>query len=244
MDSTVIEDPFKSRGGGGRGRGGRGRGRGGAPGRGRGGGKTYQDERSELELAKKNGSLDAIGETTNTKQDVGAGHYGFFPATGRGGRGPIGQCANRGFTPYGRGRGAPPPSTGVPLGSYILVPVDTPFNDVVQGATPIPVQAATYVKVIPSPINTQAGARGYGGQNRGRGGGFRGGWFKGANANRETNSRFDEADPRAWRAYRLQVKERLYRFNYVRTRSAIGLALAKGVQVLIGRPPAGDPHAA
>ena len=25
----------------------------------------------------------------------------------------------------------------------------------------------------------------------------------------------DEADPRAWRAYRLQVKERLYRFNFV-----------------------------
>lgn len=26
----------------------------------------------------------------------------------------------------------------------------------------------------------------------------------------------DEADPRPWRAYRLQVKERLYRFNFVR----------------------------
>ena len=196
MASTVIEDPFKSRGGRGRGRGGRGRGRGGAPGRGRGGGKAYQDERSELELAKKNSPLEAINETTNTKQDAGAGQYGFFPTIGRGGWGPIGQCANRGFTPYGRGRGAPPPSMGVPLGFYVPLPAGTPFNGVLQGAAPIPVEAATYAIVtIPSPINTQADVRGYGGQNRGRGGGFRGGWFKGANGNRENNSRFDDADP-------------------------------------------------
>ena len=32
----------------------------------------------------------------------------------------------------------------------------------------------------------------------------------------------DPADERAQRSYRLQVKERLYRFNYVRTRFAIG----------------------
>ena len=54
----------------------------------------------------------------------------------------------------------------------------------------------------------------------------------------------DPTDERAQRAYRLQVKERLYRFNYVRTISAIGFASGLGVEVLIGRPPAGNPHAA
>ena len=42
----------------------------------------------------------------------------------------------------------------------------------------------------------------------------------------------DPSDERSQRAYRLQVKERLYRFNYVRIFYAIGLLTSEKVWVL------------
>ncbi|PIL34959.1 hypothetical protein GSI_02746 [Ganoderma sinense ZZ0214-1] len=129
----------------------------------------------------------------NGGRGKGAGYYGFIPTPtaniGREGTGPIGQCANRGFIP-------PPSQAGVAPGFYAPTVVGIPFNGVLQGTPQIPAQAATSTQVtIPSPIDAPGIPNGYGGQNRGgRGGRARGGWFKSAKGDYETNNRFDNAD--------------------------------------------------